>query len=216
VPGGRPRLAGNTCSQSCILVLICGEFGSMPTASGSKIGLPRSRVRSGQFGTPRERMHRANFNMSLRISCTTAGLGGTPGPPFGRRCPQAWVAAWNRGFPAASSTWLFAIQWEKASGWEVGDREFVDPPAFDAPDDEAGEPPHAAASKARPAVALTAAALCTLRSRARRRRRAPSPRRSLITHESWRRRCRRRSRACRAAGTSRRLGSRPQTSVTPD
>jgi hypothetical protein len=130
------------------VVLICGEFGSMPTACGSKIGLPRSRVRSGQFGTPWERIHRPNFNMSLRISCTTAGLGGTPGPPSGSRCPQDWLAAWNRGLPAASSTWLFGhtplllgsgnfdtpcerMQWEKASGCEIGDWEFVDPPAFD-------------------------------------------------------------------------------------
>ena len=42
------------------------------------------------------------------------------------------------------------MQREKASGWAVGDWEVVDP-------DAAGEPPHAAASRARPAVAMIAA-----------------------------------------------------------
>jgi hypothetical protein len=114
------------------LVLICGEFASMPTACGSKMALPRSRVGPGQFATPCERMHRANFTMSLPICCTTAGLGGTPGPPSGSRGPQARVAAWNSGLVATSSTWLFGhtplllgsgkfgtpwrrMQWEKAS-----------------------------------------------------------------------------------------------------
>src|SRR5579862_6856108 len=109
---------------------------------------------SGQFGTPWERMQLANFVISARICCTTAGEGGTPGPPSGSRCPQAWVAAWKRGLAAASSTWLFGhtpplsgsgkfgtpselMQWEKASGWEIGDWEFVDPPAFAETDDDA-------------------------------------------------------------------------------
>jgi hypothetical protein len=30
------------------------------------------------------------------------------------------------------------MQWENASGWEIGEWEFVDPPVFDEPDDEAG------------------------------------------------------------------------------
>jgi hypothetical protein len=30
------------------------------------------------------------------------------------------------------------MQWEKASGWAIGDWELVDPPAFDEPDDDAG------------------------------------------------------------------------------
>jgi hypothetical protein len=37
----------------------------------------------GQFGTPWERIQRANFVMSTLICCTTAGDGGTPGPPLG-------------------------------------------------------------------------------------------------------------------------------------
>jgi hypothetical protein len=43
------------------------------------------------------------------------------------------------------------MQREKASAWEIGDCEFADP-ALDPPD----EPPHAAASRARPAMAMMA------------------------------------------------------------
>ena len=110
---------------------------------------------SGQFGTPWDRMQRANVVMSVRICCTTAGEGGTPGPPYGSRCPQACVAAWKRRLPAASSTWLFGhtpllsgsgkfgtpserMQWEKASGWEIGDWELGEPAALGELDAAAG------------------------------------------------------------------------------
>jgi hypothetical protein len=100
-------------------------------------------------------MQRANFVMSVRICWTTAGEGGTPGPPYGSRYPQAWVAAWKRGLPAASSTRLFGhtpllsgsgkfdtprerMQWEKASGWEVADRELGETAVLGAVDVAAG------------------------------------------------------------------------------
>ena len=60
------------------------------------------------------------------------------------------------------------MQRAKASCWE-----FVDPPAFDelpGPVDD-GLPPHAAVSRARPAVAMMAAALRAVRGHARRGRR---------------------------------------------
>jgi hypothetical protein len=51
------------------------------------------------------------------------------------------------------------MQCEKASGWEFTDGGFVDVPAFDAPPEPVdGElPPHAAASRAKAAVATMAA-----------------------------------------------------------
>ena len=49
---------------------------------------------SGQFGTPWERMHRANVRMSLHDCCSSAWVGWLPGP-FGSRCMQALWADWN-------------------------------------------------------------------------------------------------------------------------
>jgi hypothetical protein len=103
-PGGIPRLAGNTCSHSWTLSLICGELASMPAACGSKMARPRSSVGSGQFGTPWERIHRANLSMSVWISWSTAREGATPGPPSGSRCPQALAAAGYSGLLAAPAT----------------------------------------------------------------------------------------------------------------
>jgi hypothetical protein len=76
------------------------------------------------------------------------------------------------------------MQRENASICDVGDWEFVDPPALDEPDREAGrvvvgpscatllpgEPPHAAASRASPAAATIAAAIRAVGGHARRGR----------------------------------------------
>jgi hypothetical protein len=84
---------------------------------------------------------------------------------------------------ATSSTWLFGhtpllsgsgkfdtpcerTQWEKASGCEVDDRERLDPPTFDAPD----EPPHALATRATQIAAMIVPAVRTLGSHGRRGR----------------------------------------------
>ncbi|MGH2928897.1 MAG: hypothetical protein ACRDL8_11900 [Solirubrobacteraceae bacterium] len=66
------------------------------------------------------------------------------------------------------------MQREKAiSEWGLVDWELVDPPAFDEPPEPAddGLPLHAAASRARAAVAMTAAAVRALGDPARRGRR---------------------------------------------
>jgi hypothetical protein len=64
-------------------------------------------------------------------------------------------------------------QWEKASAfWEFVDGKVAGPPAFGEPPEPAdGLPLHAAASRARPAVAMMAAAVRAAGGRARRGRR---------------------------------------------
>jgi hypothetical protein len=183
-------LAGNTCSHSCTLALIGGEFVSMPAACGSKISLPRSSVGSGQFGTSLERMQRENFVMSVWICWSTAGDGATPGPPSGSRCPHALAAAGYLGFVVAPSSWGFGhdplllgsgkfgtplerMQWEKASSWAFTDWVFVDPPPFGEPPEavDDGPPPHAATTRTRTAVAVMAATVRALAGHARSGRR---------------------------------------------
>src|SRR5580704_10110855 len=91
-------------------------------------------------------MHPANVLMSLHDCCSSAWVG--PLPPFGSRCPQAWVAALYWELLAASwfrvalgnpplllgsgkfGTPRERTHWAYVSSWEFADREFVDPPAF--------------------------------------------------------------------------------------
>lgn len=175
-------LAGNTRSQPRILVLIRGEFGSMPTAWGLKINLPPpsgSGVGSGQFGTPWECMHWVNSRMALRIACSWAWV--APLLLLGSRCWQSFSAAWYWELltPSCCALGNFALgcgsgkfgtpcertQREKARSWEV-----ADPPGFDEPLEPAddGLLLHAAASRARTAVAMMAVAARAMGGRARR------------------------------------------------
>src|ERR1700730_16569934 len=111
-------------------------------------------------------------------------------PVFGSRCWQAFSAAWSWELltpsccavslaipPLLSGAGEFRppperTQREKASAfWEFVDGEFADPPAFGEPPEPVDELPLHADSRARPAVAMMAAALRAAGGRARRGRR---------------------------------------------
>src|ERR1700730_5218601 len=129
--------------------------------------------------TPWLRTHWENLSACALICCTSAWFG--PLPPFGSRCWQALWADWSWELltpsccegslgvaPLLSGSGKFGtplerMQWEKAIC-----REFVDPPAFDEPP---GLPLHAAASSARPTMAIMAAAVRAVGGHDRRGRR---------------------------------------------
>jgi hypothetical protein len=171
------------CVHSSAVLLISGESGLTPGML--KRGAPLlSVLGSGQFGTPWDRMHRAKFTMPLIICGTWAWVGWS-------RCAQALWATWNwelltpiccgvtLGTPPVrvgsgkAGTPCERTQWEKATALELGAWELTGPPAFGEPPEpvDDGLPPHAAASRARAAVAAMAAAIRAAGGRARRGRR---------------------------------------------
>jgi hypothetical protein len=127
-------------------------------------------------------MHRAKFSMPLIICGTWAWVGWS-------RCAQALWATWNwelltptccevtLGTPPLRvgsgkfGTPCERMQWEKATGLELAVWELTGLPAFDEPPEPVDDgllPLQAAASRARTAVAMRAAAVRADRSRARR------------------------------------------------
>ena len=140
---------------------------------------------SGQFGTPWERMHWLNSRIPVRSSGTSAGRNWSLVPAGSKRW-QSFSAAWYWELltPSCCALGNFAsptpgwgsgkfrtpyerMHWEKASSGE-----FADPAAFDEPPEPADDalPLHAAASRARAAAAMMAAAVGAADGRARDRR----------------------------------------------
>ena len=142
-------------------------------------------VGSGRFGTPWERMHRANFRSS--VSCCRCWA--WDGAWYGHRRWQARWAVWSRELltpscsmsslgicPLLSGSGKFGMPWERMHREKAtGIGEFADPPAFGEPPDpvDDGLALHAAASTA--AAAMT---VMTPAARARRGQggRGPCPR----------------------------------------
>src|SRR6266540_5939149 len=130
-------------------------------------------------------MHRANLSMALRSRRDSVWV---IWPPLGSRCAQALWAAWYWELltPNCSGSTLFNPLGNSllllASGnfgtpcermqreWASAFWEFVDPPTLDEPPEPADEglpPLHATASRAKTAVAMTAATVRAVGGHAR-------------------------------------------------
>jgi hypothetical protein len=144
-----------------------GEPWLMPTVAGS--GMRPSRPGSGKFGTPWARTQRAN-SRAVAVTCNcSASLGARP--PFGSKRRQELCAAWYCELLTPSCCRLFfgGIPLLSGSGnlgtpFERMQLEKASHP-FPCVACVAGEPPHAAAARAKDAAVIAAAMLRVLVAR---------------------------------------------------